>query len=451
MEDKRIEILRDMDIGKAINKLSIPAIIGFMVMGLYNVADTIFVSRWNYQGAAAVQVIFPVMMLASAIGLAFGVGGGSYISRLLGAEKKERAKEVLATSMFTALFVAVLYIIYCLLNLRTIALTFGAKEDIIALSMQYGFYIIIGAIFVVPSMVFNNALRSEGSAKFSMIGMVGGTVLNIILDPIFIFALDMGVEGAALATMISQGISCSILWSFYLRKKTVIDFGIRHFRFDTEIYREVFKIGLPTFFRQLLFSVSMGVLNQSATRVGGEYLLSAIGISMKAVTIPLFFIFGMGQGIQPVVGYNFGAKNKERLFAAQKYGLKMTFTGALIGGGLLFVLARPIVTVFTDQIQVVDFSVITLRFMAFGIVFTSISNTIAIVYQAIGNGKAALLFSILRQGLLLIPSIILLSRFYMEWGVMMSQSVADFLTLIISVMVYIPFLRKQKMLLGENL
>ncbi len=447
MTDKRIEILRDMPVNKAIQKLSLPAIIGFMVMGLYTVADTVFISRWNYRGAAAVQVIFPVMMIASAIGLAFGVGSGSYLSRLLGEEKQTRAKEVLSTSLFSAVCIAAVYIIIAILNLDTVVMLFGATGTIIPLAIEYGFYIILGALFVVPSMVLNNTLRAEGSARYSMIGMVAGTALNLILDPIFIFTLNLGLKGAAFATMFSQAVTCAVLLHFYLRKKTVLEIALRHIRFELSIYKEVFKIGIPTFFKQLLVSLSMAVFNKIATSVGGDYLLSAMSITMKVVGLPTFFIFGMGHGLQPVVGYNFGAKNKERLLAAQRYGMKATFLGAALSAGVLLILARPITLLFTNEAPVITFAVLSLRLMSLGLMFTAISNTVAIVYQAIGNGKAALLFSVLRQGILFIPSIIILGRVYSGVGVMLAQPVADFITFVISIIVYIPFVKKEKRLL----
>ncbi len=194
MSDKRIDILKNMDTGKAITKLAIPAIVGFMVMAIYNVADTLFVSWWNYKGAGAVQVIFPIMMIASAIGLTFGIGGGSYISRLLGREKQERANSVVTTSLFTALVIAVFYIAIVLYFMEDIVAMFGASGDMIKLSADYGFYIVMGAMFVIPSMVLNNSLRAEGSAKFSMMGMGLGSLINIFLDPIFIFTPKLQLQ-----------------------------------------------------------------------------------------------------------------------------------------------------------------------------------------------------------------------------------------------------------------
>ncbi len=448
MEDKRIHILRDMPIPKALMKLSLPAIISFIVMALYNIADTMFISMWNWRGAGAIQVLFPVMMIASSIGLALGIGGGSYISRLLGSGNKEKANTVFSTSLITGIVVALIYVSTGLFFLSDIVVLFGANGSIIDLAIDYGFYIIIGGLFVITSMILNNSLRAEGSAKFSMLGMVTGTILNIILDPIFIFVLDLGLKGAAMATIISQAVSVSILLQFYLRHKTVVRLGFSYFRLNLEIYKEVLKIGMPTFFRQILFSIAMGVLNSSAMMTGGEPLLSAMGIAIKVAGMPLFFIFGMGQGLQPIVGYNFGAKNKKRLLRAQKHGMKVTFIGAFVSTILLFILAKPIMYAFTDEKLVFIYGYKTIRAMAYGLSFTAVSNTIAVVYQAIGNARVALILSILRQGILLIPSISILSRIFMQTGVIYAQFSADVLTFIISLLIYIPFVKKEKELLN---
>ncbi len=443
MNDKRIKILRDMDTGKAIIKLAIPAIISFIVMAVYNVADTVFVSWWSYKGSAAVQVIFPIMMISSAIGLTLGIGGGSYISRLLGQNNIKQANAVISTSIFTGIFAGVVYVAITLYFLKDIVSIFGASGEIIHLSVDYGIYIVIGSFFVIISMVLNNALRSEGSGMHSMIGMGIGSILNILLDPLFIFTFDWGLKGAAIATIISQAISCIILYQFYLRKKTILEIHFRCVKVDLGIYKEIFKIGLPTFFRQVLFSLSMGILNEGADMAGGAYLLSAMGISIKVTSLMGFFVFGMGQGLQPVVGYNFGAKNMERVISAQKHGIIQTTSGTLIGTILMMVFAKPIMSIFVNQPEVLSYGVYAIRVLAFGIIFMAVSNTIVVVFQAIGHGRAALLFSVLRQGILLIPAIILMTRFFEAKGLIWSQTVADILTLIISFVVYIPFIKRE--------
>ncbi len=443
MEDKRIKILRDMDTSKAIRKLAIPAIIGFMVLAIYNVADTIFVSWWSYKGAAAIQVIFPIMMISSAIGLMFGIGGGSYISRLLGQGDIDKARSVVITSLLTAIFVGVIYVSICLIWLEELVKIFGASGDIVKLSVEYGFYIILGSFFVIQSMVLNNTLRAEGSAKFSTIGMGIGSVLNIILDPIFIFVFDLGLRGAAIATMLSQGVSFFVLFQFYFRKKTILSVNLKYFRFYSKIYREIFKIGLPTFFRQLLFSISMALLNQVSNRYGGDFLLSAMGIAIKFTSMLGFFIFGMGQGIQPVVGYNYGAKNRDRVFSAQRQGIIKTFRATLIGVVLFIFLAKPIMLLFTKEAEVVKYGISAIRVLSVAALFMSVSNTISVIFQAIGHGWASLLFSVLRQGIILIPAIIFLPKFWGTTGVIYSQFATDLLTFLISLAVYIPFLKNK--------
>ncbi len=444
MEDNRIYILKEMPVGKAITKLALPAIIGFMVMAIYNATDTFFISRWNYKGASAAQVLFPIMMIGSSIGLSFGIGSGSYISRLLGKNSKDRATSVVSTSFFSAILVAIFYVSIVYYFLPFMVKLFGAKGEILGLSVDYGKYIVIGAMFVIPSMVLNNSLRAEGSAKLSMIGMGLGSLINIIIDPIFIFTFDMGIKGAAIATFISQGISLLILSQWYLRKKTVLNLSYKYFKFEVSIYKEIFKIGLPTLFRQLLFSVSMGMVNTASMKYGSYMLLSAMGISQKISSIPMFFIFGMGQGLQPVVGYNFGAKNSKRVLMAEKEGMKKTFRGALIFSIILFIFARILMNAFVTEPKVIEYGVLIIRFTAFGILFTSISNTIAVIFQALGFAKISLMFSVLRQGILLIPMILVFPYLFGDLGVILSMFFADLFTLIISVIVYIPYLQKER-------
>lgn len=444
MEDKRIKILRDMDTGKAITKLSIPAIIGFMVMAIYNVADTIFVSWWSYKGAGAVQVVFPIMMIASSIGLSFGIGGGSYISRLLGAGKKEKANTVVTTALYTGLIVAVIFIIISLLNLESLVKILGAEGEMMKLSINYGKYVILGSIFVIPSMVFNNSLRAEGSAKYSMIGMSLGSLINIGLDPIFIFGLNLGIEGAAISTLLSQGISALLLYQFYLRKKTVLTLHRKYFKPQIDLYKEILKVGLPTFLRQVLFSLSIGLLNNVARESGGDYLLSAMGIAIKVTTIQGFIIFGLGQGLQPVLGYNYGAKNMERVFSAQRHGFIKTFKATAVGVLVMLIFSREIMKLFTSEPEVIKYGIIAIQGLALALLLTSISNTVAVIYQAIGHAKAALLFSVLRQGIFLIPAILIMPKFFGYTGLLYSQFAADILTLIVSLLVYMPYIKKEK-------
>ncbi len=442
MTDKRIHILRDMDTSKAITKLAIPAIIGFMVMAIYNLADTIFISWWNPYGTGATQVLFPIMMISSAIGLTFGIGGASYISRLLGEKQQAKANSVVSTAMLTGIVIGAIYILVTTIFLRKIVVVFGAKNQIIDMSVEYGFYIVIGSIFVIMSMILNNSLRAEGSGKYSMYGMATGSFLNILIDPLFIFTFGMGIKGAALATMISQAISCLILYYFYFREKTILRLSFKNAKPSLHLYQEILKIGMPTFFRQILFSVALAILNRFAMFYGGENLLAAMGDAQKIASIPLFFIFGIGQGMQPVIGYNYGAKNTTRVLSAQKNGMKMAFAVSLLFFTALFVFARPIMAIFTDNEAIIKYGVLCNRAFALGILFTGVSNTISVVFQALGHGLASLFFSIMRQGVLLISAIYILSAFYGETGVIFAQFAADVVTFLLSILIYLPFIRK---------
>lgn len=444
MEDKRIKILRDMDTGKAVSKLSMPATVGFMVMGIYNVVDTIFVSWWNYKGAGAVQIIFPLMMVSSAVGLTLGVGGGSFISRLLGKNDTEEANAVVTTSLITGLIIGFLYVIPSLIYMEPLLRLFGAEGEMLDFSMQYGKYILMGSLFVILSMIFNNALRAEGSAKFSMLGMGIGSLINIALDPLFIFTFQMGIEGAAIATLLSQGISFALLFHFYLRKKTLLRLSPGYFKPSLKMYAEISKIGLPTFFRQILFSISMGLLNEGARKLGGDYLLSAMAIALKVSSVQGFIIFGLGQGLQPVVGYNYGAGNMERVFSAQKHGFIKTLRISAILALLMTLFARQVMGLFTAEREVIEYGVLAIRSLSFASIFMGISNTVGVVFQSVGHAKAALLFSVLRQGFFLIPAIQFLPIFYGSVGLIHAQLVADVLTVFASVLVYVPYLKAEK-------
>lgn len=444
MNDKRINLLQNEKISKAINSLAIPAIIGMLVMAIYNVADSIFVSWIGDYEIAAVQVVLPIMLIASAIGLSLGIGGGSYISRLLGMNDKDKASIVSSVSFISGLIIGVIVIAFSLIFLNPILELFGSDENTHALAVEYGKYVTYGFGFTILNMILNNMLRSEGSSMFSMIGMTVGALLNIILDPIFIFVFDMGISGAAIATTVSQMISTAILLSMYVRKKAILSISISLFKPSIAIYKELLIIGLPTFARQLLVSVSMGLLNNIATEYGGTELLSAISVVMRVILIPSYIIFGFGQGFQPVAGYNFGAKNKERVIESFKYSIIATSIVSVTFFILFNIFSDLIFDIFRSSDTVRSYGVVAMRYYTFGLLFLGVSNTIGVFYQSLGKGLEALLLSVARQGLFLIPLILILPLFIDIDGVLMAQAIGDMLTGILSIIVVIPFIKQDK-------
>ncbi len=450
MEDKRIRILRDEKISTAVIKMSLPAIIGFFVMVIYNLTDTMFVSWISYEAPGATQIVFPIMLIASSIGLMFGVGAASYVSRLLGEKKYQVAETVISIAVFSSIFIGLFYVIIVEFNIVSLLHAFGAKENLLQMAIDYGKYIIIGSLFIMPSMTLTNILRAEGSPKFGMIGMLVGSFLNIILDPILMFGLDMGIKGASIATAVSQLISLSLLLSFYIRKKTVLHLDLKKFRLDISIYKEIFKIGIPTFIKQLLISVSMGLLNKAAVLYGGDFLLSAMGITIKITGIPMYFILGTGQGVQPVVGYNFGAGNIERVKKTALFGIKMSVFGAVFSALLFFPFARVIMSFFSENEKVINYGIEIIKVTSIAIIFMGVSNTINALFLALGKGKVSMFLATARQGTMYIPFILIMPIIMGYKGVIYAQLIADILTFIISIIIYKVWMNKGGAVLNEN-
>ncbi|QVK16774.1 MATE family efflux transporter [Mycoplasmatota bacterium] len=445
MNDKRINLLAKAPVSKAVNKLAMPAIIGLLVNAIYNVVDTMFVAWIGTEATGATQVVLPIVLVATALGLGFGIGGGSYLSRLLGEKQIEKAQEVTSTLLFSGIIAGIIFVVINLLFLEDVLLFFGATSEVMDMAKDYGFFIVISGLFLIVNMVLNNLLRSEGSGSYSMVGLATGAILNIILDPIFIFVFDMGISGAAIATMLSYCVSTGLLLSFYLRKRTVVKMKLSSIKPTINLYKEVLVIGGPTFVKQILFSCSIVLLNQKATEFGGDELLAAIGIAFRFTMLTTNIIFGIGQGLQPVAGYNFGAQNKERIIKSLKYTMKLTAYVVFISFLITFIFTPQIMDVFKAAPEVKKYGIIGLRYMATGIIFFGFANTITIFFLAIGRGLESLILSIARQGLIFIPLLYILTYTFGYKGVLVSQAVADILTLLLSVFLFARFMKLNKL------
>lgn len=442
MDDARIKTLRDDKVSKAILKLSIPAIAGMLVMAIYNFVDAIYVSWYDATAPGALQVVMPVMLIASAIGLSFGMGGASYISRLLGAHKKERAEQVVATVFFTGIILGILTTVFNYIFMDDIFGIFATSQENMNMIKDYGTYIIFGYTFMILNMILNNMLRSEGSAKLAMMAMISGSVMNLILDPIFIFVLNMGVSGAAIATTLSNMFSFSFLMFLFLSKKTMLHLKLKNLRFEWKIYKEVLVVGLPILIKQILFSFSMGLLNFAAKKYGGgDDLISVIGNMIRTIMIPSYIIFGFGQGFQPVAGYNYGAKKPERVMESFKYTARITSIIMIITAFIFSVFGFVVLRIFNMTDTMMDYAIKGLRYMSVGLLFLGWTNTVTVFFQALGKGVKAMLMSISRQGLFFIPAILLLPNLFRIDGILASQGVADVLSAILAIVLFIPYLK----------
>jgi putative MATE family efflux protein len=432
-----------MKIASLLVGLSIPSIIAMLTNAIYNLVDTFFIGRIGTSAVGAVAVAFPIFNLIGAVGLTYGVGAASYVSRLLGAGEKEQADKAASTALFTSLATGIAFALLGLMYLDPLLTAFGATETIMEYAREYTMIIIMGSIFTMMNMTMNNLVRAEGNAQRFMVAMVSGALLNVALDPIFIFGFGMGIKGAAVATVISQSVSTVIILEYFVRKKSFTNLSIRLFRFSLHIYSEIFKIGLPTFLRQFLSSFSVALLNNAAGAFG-DHAVAAVGITMRVLMLGMMVLFGYGQAFQPVAGYNYGAKKFSRVFEALNFSILVTTVFATFFAIIGMVIPGSIVSIFSNDPEVIDVGSRALRavsifFPSFGFVIT-----FTVLFQALGKGFAAGLLSMSKQGLFLIPAIIVLPRLFELNGVIYAQTIADFFTLFVASILAMMIVKKLK-------
>lgn len=432
-DSKRIKMLRDGPVGKTLFALSAPAVAGMVVMAIYNVVDTFFVSLLRDTTAvAATGIVFPMFQLAGAVGLTFGMGAASVISRRLGEGRHTAAQEAAATALYSALVIGLATALSGAIFIRPILHLFGATESIMEQATLYGRIIIGGSVFLVLNMTLNNLLRAEGASMYSSMGQILGAVLNIILDPILIFGLDMGITGAAVATVIAQACSTLFLLSFYVRGKGELHpISLKNVHLHWATYAAIMTLGLPTFIRQILGSISFGIMNNAAAQFG-DGAIAAISVTLRLFMLLLMGLMGLSHGLQPLAGYNYGAGNIARVRAT----IRIVFTTAVLVGGVFgaagFILAEPIMRVFIPQdAAVIVMGVEAIRWMALALVPVALVIMFGGVFQALGDGWSALILAAGQQGIFLIPLILLLPRVWGLTGVLSAMPLGFVLAFIV--------------------
>ncbi len=424
------EMMEKESISKVLLKLSVPAIIAMLINAIYNIVDTMFVGMLNNTSAiAAVSIVYPLFMFIGAIGVMFGAGGASYLSRLLGEKKKEEADRTLTSTIVIGCIFSLIFTVICIIFLEQFLLMYGATETTMPYAKEYGYTIVAGSIFTIGTAIMSNTIRAEGNSKYSMIATCIGGVINIILDPIFMFKFGMGIKGAAVATVISQLVSFIFLLRYYYSKKSYIKLGIEFFKPTFNMFFEILKIGIPIFVTQVLASFALGFMNLGA-KPYGDAAVAAMGIVFRVMSIGFYIVFGIGQGFQPVAGYNYGAKNFTRLKEAVKLSIKWSVVSGIVISILFIVFAEGCMLIFTRDREVINigikaFRAASLLFPLFGYV-----NTYAVLYQALGKALGAFILSISRQGIFYIPLMYILPKFMGLAGVIFCQTAADGLAFI---------------------
>lgn len=436
MNENRIKILKEENIDKALFKLGIPMVISLLVAALYNVVDTYFVSGLGKEAVAAVSVAFPIQLIFLGIGLTFGAGAGSYISRLLGAKNNKEANIVATVSLFSSAIMAIILAIVLFYSLDSVMKFMGATPVIMELAKTYTSLFIIGGVLGAVNVTLGNLAVSQGAAKISLKAMIVGSLSNIILDPIFIFKLNLGVKGAAIATLIARVITSLMYFIYFIGDKNLIKIKIQNFKPTVAIYKEILKIGISLLILQILQTIAISKISYAASFYGEE-VIAAMGIVLRIVTLGTNVVAGYMKGLQPIAGFNYGAKDYERVQEAIKSSIKWTTLFCIVWTAIIYLFAPSILSIFGKDKDVIRIAIPALRaavimFITFGFQFTY-----ATLYLAIGKALAGAFLNSLRQGIVFIPVILLLPKMMGLDGVIYAQAISDVLTTIIT----IPFAR----------
>lgn len=442
MQDKNFELMEKAPVSRAILKLSIPTVLSTIVSLLYNLTDTYFIGLLDDPvQLGAISLAFPVFLVIQAVGNIFGNGAPSYISRCLGSKQFDEVKKTSSVSVYigviTTLAMTGLYFIF----MNPILNSLGTSAETLAPTRDY-LNIIVGFGFVLTLQVILPAfLRAEGKINEAVIGMVIGTVLNIILDPIFILVFHQGVAGAAWATII--GNACAVIYYLivYFKGKTTLSIKPRDFKPSVRILTEVLKIGLPASVAQIVMSFSNILLNNLAAGYG-DYVISAYGVAGKMISMVFMIAVGYVSGYMPFAGYNYGANNIKRMMSAMKFTLITSTAGCLVLLIPFVGLSHAFMSAFTSNELIIQTGTMFLNAQAFAIPLLGVQLTMMCTFQATGKAVHALIVNLGRQCFFYIPLLFLMNRLFQLPGLMYAQTVADVLTTIVAVLLSISLLRK---------
>ena len=421
------EMMTEQPIPKLIVRLGIPTMISMFVTTLYNMADSYFVGQINTSASGATSVVLGLMAILQAMGFMFGHGSGSIISRKLGQKDIESARRFSATGFYSALFTGFLFLILGSLLLTPLMVLLGSTPTILPYAKTYAICILCAAPALVSSCVMNNILRYEGRAFFAMIGLTSGGIVNIFLDALFMQKLNMGILGAGLATAISQYLSWFLLLTMFILKKTQTSLSFKYVKFNWSTMGDIITTGLPSLARQGLASISTMLLNNAAG-VYGDAAIAAMGIANRISMFIFSAALGIGQGFQPVAGFNYGAKKYDRV--RQGFFFTLGFGSLLLAMAsfAVFANAGSCIQVFRDDPEVIMIGIPALHAQCIALLFVPFQVCNNMMFQSIGYKFNATFLSSLRNGLFFIPILLLFSWFFGLFGIQIAQAVCDVLT-----------------------
>ena len=441
-QSKKMELLGSTSIPKALLAMGIPTMIGMLVNAFYNLVDAYFVGGLGESQMGAISVVYPLGQVVVGLGLLFGNGAASYISRLLGRGDKENADKVASTALYSSVSVGAVIIIISMVFLHPILKLLGATDSILPFAATYASIYIVSCIFNVFNVTMNNIVTSEGAAKTTMCALLTGAMLNIALDPLFIYVFDLGIAGAAIATAISQVVSTCVYLTYILRKKSVFHFRVKNCAYTKETMSEIFKIGIPTLVFQILTSVSISLINNAAGDYG-DSAIAGMGVVTRLISMGSLSVFGFIKGFQPIAGYSYGAKKFDRLREAIKTSILWSTVFCVIFGVILALFPTAIVSQFTKgDAEMIRIGAASLRANGISIMLFGFYTVYSSLFLALGKGREGFILGACRQGICFIPVILLLPIVWGLNGIMYAQPIADVLSAVITVFMAIPLHKK---------
>lgn len=428
----RIYLLEEAGVALALLKLGIPTMVGMLISALYNAIDAYFVSGLGISQMGAVSIVFPIVQIIIGLGMMFGAGASSYISRLLGKGDNEQANKTASTALFSGIFVGAIIIAGIMLFLDSVLISLGATETMLPYARDYAKIYITGSIINVFTVMMNNLLTAQGATKFTMIAMLTGSIANVILDPIMIYGMKLGIKGAAVATVISLCMNMMLYIGYIAKKKGILRFSIKNIAPSKKIYEEVLKIGIPVLLFQFFASAAMGTIN-TTSKPYGDYAVAAMGAVTRIMTVVTYVVFGFLKGFQPFAGYNYGAKKYGRLKKSINLCMVWSTLFCIIAAIVLVIFAEPIVSLFGTDTKMIDLASKALRLNATLFITFGFQMVYASLYLSIGKSLVGGMLSLGRQGIFFFPLVFVLPHMFELTGVIWVQPMADFFTTILTI------------------
>lgn len=431
---KKTDLLGVVPVKKALLAMGVPTMTGMLINALYNLADAYFVGNLGTEQMGAISIAFPLGQAVVGLGLLFGSGAASYISRLLGRREREKAGRVASTALYGSIFTGMAVIVLTLLCLKPILKALGATETILPYAVTYAEIYVLSSVFNVFNVTMNSIVTSEGAAKTTMFALLAGAVLNVILDPVLIYSLDLGVAGAAAATGISQIFTSLIYMNYILRKKSLFTFSIKKCCLSKKTMTEIFKIGIPTMVFQLLTSLASALINMQS-REYGDSVIAGMGTVTRIVSMGSLMVFGFVKGFQPIAGYSYGAGNYGRLKEAIQTSVAWSTVFCVIFGLIAAVFSDFFISCFTlGDAQMLSTGAHSLRANGLSFVLFGFYTVYSSLYLALGKAAKGFLLGACRQGICFVPVILILPACVGENGVIYAQPIADVFSALVAVL-----------------